>query len=36
MPLENLEDKFCRLDINMTVNRQRVDLGIQVCNEGAP
>ena len=31
---ENLEDKFCRLDINMTVNGQLVDLEIQVCNEG--
>ncbi len=30
MPPENLEDKFCRLDINMTVNGQRVDLEIQV------
>lgn len=26
--------KFCRLDINMTVNGQRVDLEVQVCNEG--
>ncbi len=24
MPPENLGDKFCRLDINMTVNGQRV------------
>ena len=31
---ENLGDKFCRLDINMTVNGQRVDLEVQVCNEG--
>ena len=31
---ENLEDKFCRLDINMTVNNQLVDLEIQICNEG--
>lgn len=31
---ENLEDKFCRLDINMIVNNQLVDLEIQVCNEG--
>ena len=31
---ENLGDKFCRLDINMIVNGQRVDLEIQVCNEG--
>lgn len=34
MPPENLGDKFCRLDINMVVNGQRVDLEIQVCNEG--
>ena len=34
MPPENLGDKFCRLDINMTVNGQRVDLEIQVSNEG--
>ena len=34
MPPENLGDKFCRLDINMTVNDQRVDLEVQVCNEG--
>lgn len=31
---ENLEDKFCRLDINMVVNGQLVDLEIQVANEG--
>ena len=31
---ENLGDKFCRLDINMIVNGQRIDLEIQVCNEG--
>lgn len=31
---ENLEDKFCRLDINMIVNGQLIDLEIQVCNEG--
>jgi predicted transposase/invertase (TIGR01784 family) len=29
-----LGDKFCRLDINMTVDDQRVDLEIQVNNEG--
>ena len=29
-PPENLEDKFCRLDINMMVNGQRVDIEIQV------
>lgn len=34
MPPENLGDKFCRLDINMTVNGHRVDLEVQVCNEG--
>lgn len=34
MPPENLGDKFCRLDINMTVNGQRVDLEVQVNNEG--
>jgi predicted transposase/invertase (TIGR01784 family) len=27
-------DKFCRLDINMTVDGQRVDLEIQISNEG--
>jgi predicted transposase/invertase (TIGR01784 family) len=34
MPPEVLGDKFCRLDINMTVDGQRVDLEIQVRNEG--
>ncbi len=34
MPPENLGDKFCRLDINMAVNGQRVDLEVQVSNEG--
>ena len=34
MAPENLEDKFCRLDINMRVNGQRVDIEIQVNNEG--
>jgi len=33
MPPESLGDKFCRLDINMTVNGQRVDLEVQVRNE---
>jgi hypothetical protein len=33
MPPENLTDKFCRLDVNMTVNGQRVDLEIQVLSE---
>ena len=30
MPPEVLGDKFCRLDINMTVDGQRVDLEVQV------
>ena len=30
---EALGEKFCRLDINMTVNGQRVDLEIQVLSE---
>ncbi|GHV49179.1 transposase [Synergistales bacterium] len=34
MPPESIGDKFCRLDINMTVNGQRVDLEIQVSDEG--
>ena len=34
MPPEHLGEKFCRLDINMIVNGQRVDLEVQVCNEG--
>ena len=34
IPPENLGDKFCRLDINMIVNGQRVDIEIQVKNEG--
>jgi predicted transposase/invertase (TIGR01784 family) len=34
MPPEVMGEKFCRLDINMTVNGQRVDLEIQVKNEG--
>ena len=34
MPPETMGDKFCRLDINMMVNEQRVDLEIQVENEG--
>ena len=34
MPPENIADKFCRLDINMTVDGQRVDLELQVRNEG--
>ena len=31
---ENLGDKFCRLDINMTVDGQRIDLEVQVRDEG--
>ena len=31
---ENLGDKLCRLDINMVVNGQLVDLEVQVANEG--
>lgn len=34
MPPESLGDKFCRLDINMTVDDRQVDLEIQVSNEG--
>jgi predicted transposase/invertase (TIGR01784 family) len=34
LPPESLGDKFCRLDINMTVNGQSVDLEIQVQDEG--
>ncbi|MDR1580126.1 MAG: Rpn family recombination-promoting nuclease/putative transposase [Synergistaceae bacterium] len=33
MPPEALGDKFCRLDINMIVDGQRVDLEIQVRDE---
>ncbi|MDR3296495.1 MAG: hypothetical protein LBT26_11835, partial [Clostridiales Family XIII bacterium] len=43
MPPESLGDKFCRLDINMTVNGQRVDLdrsiggaGNDASNHGVP
>jgi len=31
---EELGKKFCRLDINMTVNGQKVDLEVQVTDEG--
>jgi len=31
---DNMGEKFCRLDINMTINGQRVDLEIQVDNKG--
>ena len=34
MPPESLGDKFCRLDINMEIDKQRVDLEIQVDNDG--
>ena len=34
IPPETIGDKFCRLDINMEVNGQRVDLEVQVDNEG--
>ncbi len=34
MPPETLGEKFCRLDINMEVDGQRVDLEVQVKNEG--
>lgn len=34
LPAEAMGDKFCRLDINMLVNGQLVDLEIQVSNEG--
>ncbi len=34
IPPEIIGDKFCRLDINMTVDGQRVDLEIQVADEG--
>lgn len=30
----HVESKFCRLDINMKVNGQRVDIEMQVSNEG--
>jgi predicted transposase/invertase (TIGR01784 family) len=33
MPPESLGDKFCRLDISMTVNEQRIDLEVQVEDE---
>jgi predicted transposase/invertase (TIGR01784 family) len=34
IPPENLGDKFCRLDINMLVDGRRVNLEVQVENEG--
>jgi len=33
-PPESLGDKFCRLDINMEVDGQRIDLEVQVDDEG--
>jgi len=34
LPSEALGDKFCRLDINMVVNGQKVDLEVQVADQG--
>jgi predicted transposase/invertase (TIGR01784 family) len=34
IPSEALGEKFCRLDINMTVDGRRVDLEVQVDDEG--
>ncbi|MDR1021005.1 MAG: Rpn family recombination-promoting nuclease/putative transposase, partial [Synergistaceae bacterium] len=34
MPPESLGDKFCRLDINMTADGQRVNLEVQVTDRG--
>jgi predicted transposase/invertase (TIGR01784 family) len=34
IPPEAIGDKFCKLDINMLVNSQRVNLEVQVDNEG--
>ena len=34
MPPEAIREKFCRLDINMIVDGQRISLEIQVQNEG--
>ena len=34
MPSEAMGEKFCRLDIHMIVDRQRITLEIQVRNEG--
>ena len=31
---EELGKKFCRLDINMTVNGQKLDLELQIADEG--
>jgi len=34
IPPDSLGDKFCRLDINMIVDSQRVNLEVQVVDEG--
>ena len=34
IPPDAIDDKFCRLDVNMSVDGQLVDLEIQVRNEG--
>lgn len=34
MPPESIGDKFCRLDINMEIDGQRVDLEVQVDDDG--
>jgi len=34
MPPEVVGDKFCRLDINMTVDGRQVDLEVQIQNQG--
>jgi predicted transposase/invertase (TIGR01784 family) len=34
MPPETMGDKFCRLDINMLVDGQRVDMEVQVADQG--
>jgi hypothetical protein len=35
MPPENLGDKFCRLDINMSVNGQITDLEVQILSQNS-
>ena len=35
MPPENIGDKFCRLDINMTVNGERINIEIQNTDQKA-
>ncbi|MDR1732726.1 MAG: Rpn family recombination-promoting nuclease/putative transposase, partial [Synergistaceae bacterium] len=34
IPPESLGEKFCRLDVNMIVDGQRVDLEVQTGDEG--